>query len=111
MTKLTRNGVCYDLLKSPFKVEIEYQNKKVLTFKFSSQTNIDRFNKRLEQNRKYINNSLSKRFKFEIVNNLIADIKLYSSIESKGFLLISNGVLIECLENLRLNGVEVMKRN
>lgn len=111
MAKLTRDGICYDLPNSPYFLKVQYQDNKYVIYKFSSTKNLEKFKNKLEENREKINDSLSKRFKFEIVINFICDVTLYKNVESRGFSIFSNGVLIECLENLKLSGVEVMKKN
>ena len=109
--QLTRRGVCYDLYKTPFTYEESYNGTTNIKYMFSSQLLLDKFMEKLEQNRKRINTSLLKRFKFEITQNIICDIRLYQSIETRGFLICSNGEYIECLDHIQLNGVEVMKKN
>lgn len=103
MTEFTRNGICKTLFKSPYKLQVLYGDKEI-TFYFSSSYNVERFKSKLESNRNYYNSSLSKRFKFEVTNNVVADIKLYCVIEQRGFFISSNGVIFDCLENLILNG-------
>lgn len=109
--QLTRRGVCYNLYKTPYQIEYQYENGAAITFMFSSQNNLDKFNERLNDNREKINDSLSKRFKFAIKQDIICDLKLYKIVETRGFLICSNGEYIECLEHIQLNGVEVTKKN
>ena len=111
MQNLTRDGICYNFLKTPYEVKVPYYNNKELIYKFSSKNNVRRFKEKLEENRKKINDSISKRFKFDIQNDLICDIKLYSMIETRGFLITGNGVFLECLENIQLTGAEVTSKN
>ena len=109
--QLTRNGICYNFYKTPYEVTVNYHNGKTITYKFSSQNNIDRFNNKLQENRDKINDSLTKRFKFTIVENMICDLKLYQTIETRGFLICSNGEYIECLDHIQLNGNNVTKKS
>lgn len=109
--QLTRRGVCYNLYKTPYELIIDYQNKTSITYKFSSQTNLEKFHERLQNNREKINESLSKRFKFPIKQDIICDLKLYQMVETRGFLICNNGDYIECLDHIQLDGVEVMKKN
>lgn len=109
--QLTRNGICYNFHKSPYTVEVTYYNDKKIKFMFSSKNNVERFKSKLKENREKINESLSKRFKFEIQNDIICDLKLYQTVETRGFLIYSNGVFIECLESIQLNGVEVTSKS
>ena len=62
----------------------------------------------MEANRENINNSLSKRFGVKIINNKIADLRLYQNIEKRGFLLYKGQVKIECLKDITLNGHQLM---
>lgn len=78
---------------------------------FSSQVNLDKFNDKLKENRDKINDSLSKRFKFQIIQDIICDLRLYQTIETRGFLIYSNGEYIECLDHVLLNGDEVTSRS
>lgn len=109
--QLTRNGICYNFHKTPYEVEVKYQNNKKIVYKFSSTNNVDRFKSKLQENRDKINESLSKRFKFAIEQDIICDLKLYQTVETRGFLICSNGVFIECLESIQLTGVEVTSKS
>lgn len=102
--KLSRGGVCNDLSITPFKKKIVYSSNNWLMYNFSSQLNLNRFLDRLEENRNKLNLSLSNRFGFEIENNVLCDIKLYSSIEKRGFLLKNHKEGFECLASIRLDG-------
>lgn len=100
---LTRSGIAYDLNISPHKLKITYDND-VVKFVFSSDLYKNIFLKKLEENREKINESLSNRFGFTIKNDVLCDIKLYSTIEKRGFLLDFNGKNIECLNTIKLDG-------
>ena len=105
MAKLTRNNIAYDLHHSPYETRIKYKGSVDIRFRFSSELYTDKFHNRLEENRKLITDSLSKRFGFNIKNQVLCDIVLYSKIEKRGFLLFINGVAVECLENITLDGL------
>lgn len=113
-SNLTRWGVAHNLRVSPYKKIIDYgENVGVLTFYFSSQLILDIFEKKLKQNRETINKSLSKRFGFEIVNDILCDIKLYSVTEKRGFLIEKENDKegFEWKEHIILNGVQLMKNS
>lgn len=110
MSSLTRYGVAYDLETSPFELEVHYTEIRYLIFKFSSQLYLDKFKEKIEDNRNKINDSLSNRFGFTIKNDVLADIKLYSSIEKRGFL-IKGKEEYKCLNNIILNGVNLIQPN
>lgn len=101
---LTRNGIAYNLKLSPYKVTIKYQDNEFITFKFSSQLYMDNFKNKLKNNRNVINESLSNRFGFIINNEKLSDLKLYSSIEKRGFLIETKEGLYECLSIIKLDG-------
>ena len=64
----------------------------------------------MEENRKKVNESLSKRFGFTIECNKLADIKAYSKREKRGFLILGKEEF-DCLSNIKLDGAKVMKKN
>lgn len=110
--QLTRWGVAHNLQLSPYKKTIDYgENGGILTFYFSSQLILEIFEKKLEENRKKINESLSKRFGFAIVNNVLCDVKLYSVTEKRGFLIKTEKEGFEWKEHIILNGAQLTKNN
>lgn len=106
---LTRNGVAYDLKKSPYKFSIKYDNE-ILNFKFSSELYLNKFKDRIDSNRLSITNSLSNRFGFIICNNKLCDIKLYSLIEKRGFLIESEEGNLDCLSIIKLDGMNKIQK-
>lgn len=107
MSELTRGGVAYNLDVSPYRYQVDYCDVTV-TFCFSSSFYQDNFISRLKANREKINKSLSNRFGFKFKNDLLSDLKLYSSIEKRGFLLYQNGERFECLDAIILDGVKMI---
>lgn len=103
---LTRNGVCYDLVKSPYRITLDN-----VTFVFSSQPHLDKFESRLKTNRETINYSLTKRFGFSVNVSTLADVVLYKKIETRGFLIEVEEVEYKCLKSLKLDGAKVTTRN
>ena len=111
---LTRSNIAYDLTISPHKLNIGYGVDVInsVTFVFSSALYRSKFIERYEEHRKLISSAMSKRYGFSINNNLIADIKLYKTIEKRGFLLITGkGELLSCQEDIILNGESLMKQS
>lgn len=82
---ITKNGVCYDLTKSIYKLKVND-----LTFVFSSQLHLDKFKAKRQENRDILNYSLTRRFGLTINVPLLADIVLYKRIETRGFLVLTN---------------------
>ena len=107
MAKLTRDNIAYDFNISPHKHTVYYEDEDI-TYIFSSNLYKENFKKRLSDNREVINTSLSKRFGVNIINNKIADLRLYQNIEKRGFLLYKGQVKIECLRDITLNGRKMM---
>lgn len=109
--KLTRYGVAHDLEASPYRRKVLYSSGRGITYVFSSKLYKDIFDRKLEENREKISASLSKRFGFEIQNDILCDIKLYSSVEKRGFYLKTNKKGFTCLDNLRLDGKSLTTKN
>lgn len=104
MSNLSRGGVAHNLIESPYRFNIRYDDPNSITFVFSSNLYLKNFIERAAENRHTINESLSNRFGFSIENNILCDIRLYCSIEKRGFLLYWNGECFECLRSIRLDG-------
>jgi hypothetical protein len=107
---LTRNGVAYDLDKTPYVYKIGYGDN-VYEFKFSSKLYLEKFMQKSFEHRKQVNESLTKRFGFVIESNLLADIKLYATIEKRGFLIANHDRRFHCLNNIRLDGQNLTIKN
>lgn len=109
---LTTSGVAYDLAISPHKVKVNYTGNMYVVYVFSSELYKRKFEERQIDNREKINMSLSNRFGFEIENNLLCDIKLYSMIEKRGFLLLKNNKEeFKWLDVLKLDGKNLIQMN
>lgn len=116
MPKLSRGGIAYDLNVSPFTEVMKYEDvdgnsTQEVKYVFSSDFYRIKFLSKIAENRKAINHSLSKRFGFEITNEVLCDLVLYSKIEKRGFLIVNNGVKITCLNNIKLDGMLMMSKN
>lgn len=104
MAQLTRSMIAYDLSISPHRFLIHYGEGTSLDYVFSSKLYLEKFIEKMESHREQINLSLSKRFGVGVDFQILSDIKLYTTIEKRGFLLIKDGVEIKCRENLLLSG-------
>ena len=82
-----------------------------ITFVFSSELYKSKFAARLQENRESINKSLSNRFGVNIICDKIADLRLYQSIEKRGFLIYKGLVKFECLNDITLNGLKLTSKN
>lgn len=110
VAKLTRSKVAYDLTISPHILEVPYDHGETLVYVFSSKLYKDKFYNALFENREKINESLSKRFGFRIESDLLCDLKLYISIEKRGFLILKDKEKFVCVEDIILDGNRVMTK-
>jgi hypothetical protein len=107
---LTRNNVAYNLNESPHRLEVPYDTESLI-YVFSSEFYKNNFYNRFLENREKISESLSNRFGFHVQNDLLADLRLYTSIEKRGFLIIKGEEKIVCQENITLDGALLMKQS
>lgn len=110
MYQLTRNNIARDLNISPHKKMVRYSNA-VVVYVFSSEFYKEKFKRECVEHREKINNSLSNRFGFSIRAELVADLKLYSAIEKRGFLIYYNEDKVECLSDITLDGLMLTPKN
>ena len=110
MSKLSARGIAYDLTDTPYRTTVFYNDKEI-EFRFSSRLYVEKFTDRILDNRTRIHDSLSKRFGFEIINDVLADIVLYKAIEKRDFLIVVDGEFVRCLEHITLDGNLPIVRN
>ena len=99
----------YNLHRSPYKFTVKYDDIEI-TYHFSSLLYRNKFDSKIEENRQSINKSLYNRFGINIEFDKLADLKLYSTIEKRGFLISSNGDNAECLNDIILDGQKMTFR-
>lgn len=104
---LTRSKIAYNLEESPHRLEVPYKDFH-LVYVFSSNLYKNKFYERFIDNRAEISESLTRRFGFRIQSDLISDLRLYSTIEKRGFLVIKDGDKVVCQENIILSGENLM---
>lgn len=80
MQKPTVNGVYYDVSSSPL-----CTSRNGYRYYFSSKTHLDKFLLKAPIKEEWLNDSMSRRFKFEFQISVIADMQLYMQIETRGF--------------------------
>lgn len=107
---LTRANIAYNLHISPHIAEVEYA-KQVINYHFSSDLYRTKFLERLDQNRQNINHSINNRFGFYVDTDILADLRLYKSIEKRGYLISTDGDYIECQEKVKLDGMKLTQRS
>ena len=103
MRELTRRKIAYNFEISPYHFDVGYPDCEV-RYIFSSELYKNNFVDRCRENRDKINESLSNRFGFDIAADHIADLKLYTTIEKRGFLILINGEPVKCLNDIILSG-------
>lgn len=103
---ISRNGVVYDLNISSYRHTVGN-----LTYVFSSKLHLDKFKKKMKENRDIINYSLTKRFNISVDVSQLADIVLYRKIETRGFLIVTGEGKELCQNNITYVGGEVTIQN
>jgi hypothetical protein len=105
LNMVSRRGICYDLHSSIHRTTVDK-----ITFIFSSRSHLQKFKEKYVKNRYDLSASLSARFSLLIDLTTLADIVLYTRIESRGFLIINDKGEELCKENLVFNGEQVTLR-
>ena len=82
-----------------------------MTFVFSSKLHLDKFKKKLKENRDIINYSLMKRFNYYLDVSQLADVVLYRKIETRGFLIVTLEGKELCQKSLQFVGGKVTPVN
>lgn len=103
----TRNNVYYDLELTEF----IWVDENGIAYHFSSMLHLGKFCDSLQEQRDIKNYSLSKRFGFTVINNILADIIWYTHCETRGFLIKYNGESFTCKKDIILNGGILTKKN
>lgn len=106
MAQLTRSNIAYDLSISPHRLTVHYGEHSLL-YVFSSDLYRRKFLEKQTAHREQLCVSLTKRFGVEVRAPLLSDVKLYTTIEKRGFLLVKDGVDITCLDQITLDGERV----
>ena len=88
---------------------MDYSNNRI-TYVFSSDLYKCKFLEKLEYNRQEINASLTNRFGFAISNDILCDIKMYLTIEKRGFLIFVNGDEMRSPDDFMLIGDTIVKK-
>lgn len=93
----TRNGIYYNLKESEYHITILG-----VTYWFSSQLYLKKFIDRYLEERDILNYAQSRRHKTGLNLSILSDIKLYNSIEKRGFLVEIKGVRYLCPQDISL---------
>jgi len=105
---VTRNGIYYRLDTSKYRFKVPDTN---ITFVFSSDLHLCKFEERYKSNREEQNIKFNARYRINVDTKVLPDILLYKKIETRGFLLIDEKGLKICQESLLLNGERVTQKN
>lgn len=97
--ELTRSKIAYNLRHSPHRELVSYGEVET-TYVFSSDLYRRKFLEKLKANREQISASLTKRFGVMVRSDALADFRLYTTIEKRGFLLIQDRAEIECRDRV-----------
>lgn len=104
---LTRANIAYNLEESPHRLEVPYDGF-TLCYVFSSNLYKCNFYDRFLENREKINESLSRRFGFIVQNDVLSDLRLYATIEKRGFLVKKEEDKYLCPDEITLIGCKMM---
>lgn len=77
---ITKSGVCYNLPDSPYTY-----TWRGITYFFSSDNHARKFMEKVRDKELWLNDSLSRRFKCTVHLPILANIQLYTQIETRGF--------------------------
>ena len=108
--KLTRNGVCYNLVSTPFKC-----HRLGYTWHFSSLIHKNKFEDKFESHINWLNDSMSRRFHVKVRFDLLGAIQLYMRIEQRGFRVVHytgmvfnspEKMCVETFDEFSVNGVD-----
>lgn len=104
---MTKSGIEHDLSISPYVCIVDYGTKEYKYY-FSSVAAMSRFESQMESNRRYIADTLERRFKMGFfISKDFCDVQLYKKIETRGFRINANGREITCLAGMSYNGREL----
>lgn len=106
--KLTKNGIAHNLNFSPYIYRIEY-NDYYLDYVFSSELNLTKFIKRYIDYRIRCNEGLIHQYRIHFLLDLdiLWDLKIYESIEKRGFKVVKNDEVDICKDFLKLGGLKL----
>ena len=104
---LTRGKIAYNLEESPYRLEVPYDGFS-LWFVFSSNLYKQKFYDGFLDNREKITDSLTRRFGVRVQNDVLCDLKLYTTIEKRGFLVMKEEVKFLCVDEIILTGCKMM---
>lgn len=108
---LTRSNIAHDLSISPHRMIIEYSKEQKIEYVFSSELYKNKFIEDIKVNRDKISESLSNRFGFAIVCDVLSDLFSYKKRETRGFLIYQNEEEFICLEQVKLDGQMLTKNS
>lgn len=82
---ISKNGVCYDITHTPYTY-----SWRGITYHFSTEKHRAKFIENVRAKEMWLNDSLSRRFRCTVDLPLLADVQLYTQIETRGFYLVTD---------------------
>lgn len=108
---MTRSGIEVNLKNSPYGVDINYGSR-IIKYMFSGISSMTKFQNKIEENRQFLKESLTNRFKINFyLSDDFCDMILYKSIEKRAFLVYIDGRPIEWQGNLEYSGQRIESKN
>ena len=108
--ELTRSKIAYNLHHSPHRELVSYGDGETV-YVFSSDLYRRKFLEKQKKNREQISASLTNRFGVVVRCDALADFRLYTTIEKRGFLLFQDRVEFECRNKVIFDGVKMTLQN
>ena len=104
----TRNGIEYNLWDSHYICDWGCYR-----FYFSSATHLAKFKKNIKIRIEWLDDSLSRRFRFDVIVPSLAVFQLYRQVETRGFLIFNadKGEWYDCPENITFHGMRISARS
>lgn len=102
--KITEYGVCYDVRNSPYVYEWRSYR-----FHFSSVKHLEKFRDNVRMREEWLEDSLTRRFKYRVHAAWLAVFQLYAQVETRGFYVEAYyGSTWEALEEVEFNVTPMM---
>lgn len=102
---ITRDGIYYSLQYSNYRFTTND-----ITYVFSSKLHLEKFKKQYTEHRNDLSIKFTRRYGITIHLHTLSDVVLYKRIESRGFLIIKEGVEL-CQSEVILDGEKATQKS
>lgn len=102
MLIMTKNGIVYNLAKSPY-----FTSTNGITYYFSSKLHLQKFINRDLNHKQIVTQWLFNKFKFFVNFQVLIELDLYKRIETRGFYIMYNGRPLTQITELRVKTFDV----